>query len=345
MPAAILKQLLGGEPLQLTPSDYLSKQAFSPGLMPHADRYVDLSYASVFGDGIRLSWNEPGSFGKIEAARFQAGFSFLMIEALLANHRVVTRYGDDCIVIQFFPRKTTVTGGSGNSTRALPACRLTRYAKGTARTQRLCSPALFSHMGIVLEPSRFMSITGITGEDMPEDLQQLCSPARNIDQVIEIPLTANLCESLGMLMNYNGTGAIRGTYFYAKLLEILVEVVRIGKQRERKRRSRSALSARDEDIIRKARDLIRSDLADNLTLEGIARRVGTNRTKLAYGFRLLFGQTVSDTVQETRLNQALLLLRSGRVSVTAVASEVGYADATTFGRAFKKRFGISPGRI
>lgn len=345
MPARILQQLLRSEHVQVRPAEYLAESAYALDSIPDVARYVDLTYSSAFGHGVRLSWNEASSFGTIEAARFHAGFSFLMLEAELSNCRTATRYGDGCIVVQFFPRKTLIAGAAAGSDRAipLPACRLTRYAPGTARTQRLCSPTRLSHVGIVLEATTLMSIIGMSDADLPENMQQLCAAPEHGDQIIDLPLTADLCSSIGMLMNYDGTGAARATYLYAKLLGILVEVVRIGKRWEKIRCARYGLTERDEQLVRRARELILSSLSQELTLEAIARRIGTNRTKLGHGFRMLFGSTVADFVREARLSQALVRLQSGSASVAQVANECGYADTTTFGRAFKKRYGMSPG--
>lgn len=343
--AQLLRQLLRGGPLHVRPSDYLSEDEFASAPARELSPYVDLVYSSSLGQGIKLSWKEDISSGYLETARFHDAFSFLRIDAQLANDCVVTRHGDGCIVAQFFPKKTLVADGRADPAKAtpMPACRLTRYPPSTAKTQRLCSPRVLSHFGIVLEPSRLASVIGMHEEELPGTVRRLCSAdGCETDQVIEVPLTVSLCTSLGTVLNYDGNGPVRATYLYAKLLGILVEVVRLAGHCEQINCARYGLSERDEQILHRARNYVLSNLYEDLTLAGIARAVGTNRTKLAHGFRILFGQTVADFVREARLSRALVRLQSGPVSVTDVAFESGYADATTFGRAFKRRFGVSP---
>lgn len=347
MPVRILQQLLRGERLELRPADYLRPDPYSICAFPDLDRYVEFACSSAFGSLLRLSWEEPSSSGYIEAGRFEAGFSFLMIEAQISGDHTVTRHGDDCIVVQFFPRQTRVTddGGAPAAVTTLPNCRLTRYRTGTAKTQRHCSPGRLSHFGIVFEPAALPAIVGIDEEGLPDCLRPLLAPQVAGDQIMEIPQSARLCSGIGALMNHPGRGSARVTCFYASLLGILVEVLDACRQRGKIHRGSYGLTARDEDLVQKARGLVMAGLGEKLTVEQIARRIGTNRTKLEYGFRLLFGQTVAGFVREARLGQALQRLRSGAVSIADLAQEIGYADATTFGRAFRRRYGTAPGKV
>ena len=46
--------------------------------------------------------------------------------------------------------------------------------------------------------------------------------------------------------------------------------------------------------------------------------------------------------QAVRLEAAMALLAQGRLSIEAVASEVGYTDRVAFGRQFKRHTGLTP---
>jgi hypothetical protein len=66
-----------------------------------------------------------------------------------------------------------------------------------------------------------------------------------------------------------------------------------------------------------------------------------NAFKLSYGFKQLFNINPYDYYLLLRLNKGQELLKAGE-SVTSVANELEYESATTFIRAFKKRFGSTP---
>lgn len=58
--------------------------------------------------------------------------------------------------------------------------------------------------------------------------------------------------------------------------------------------------------------------------------------------REVFGDTPARSACQHRLDQALHQLRSGELAVMDVAEIVGYRNRSSFSRAFKSRFGISP---
>jgi len=84
-------------------------------------------------------------------------------------------------------------------------------------------------------------------------------------------------------------------------------------------------------------------IADSLT--HLARRAGLSRTRLAEGFRTVYGTPVQAYARDVRLRHAHELLRAGNTSVSAVAARIGYAELSSFTRAFTSRFGASPRRI
>ena len=56
-------------------------------------------------------------------------------------------------------------------------------------------------------------------------------------------------------------------------------------------------------------------------------------------FREHAGQTASSYLAERRLQIAVDILVTSDQALDAVAEQCGYADAATFGKAFKRRFG------
>jgi len=100
----------------------------------------------------------------------------------------------------------------------------------------------------------------------------------------------------------------------------------------------------DVEKIHFARELLMKDLQHPPTLAALARLCGLNEFKLKRGYKEVFGATVFGHFNSLRMQQAMQLLRHTDRSITAIAYETGYAHAQHFNRAFKKEFGISPGK-
>lgn len=91
------------------------------------------------------------------------------------------------------------------------------------------------------------------------------------------------------------------------------------------------------------RDRLDRDFAELPTLEWLARDCGLNVRKMTAGFRRLFGQSIGEYLREVRLREGWRLLDSG-MSVTMAAEHVGYT-LPHFTTAFRRRFGIAPGKL
>ena len=94
--------------------------------------------------------------------------------------------------------------------------------------------------------------------------------------------------------------------------------------------------------ITAVRDYIDGHFREDLTLEGLAARFFMSKTSLCQNFRRAFGTTVISLVNELRLNEAKRLLREDRLSVSRIASEVGFHSIYYFSKFFRLAEGVSP---
>ncbi len=93
--------------------------------------------------------------------------------------------------------------------------------------------------------------------------------------------------------------------------------------------------------LSKAIMAIHSAPQQNWSLEALAEISAMSRSKFAELFRQQIGQTAGDYLLDWRVAIAQNLLKKGR-SVSWVASEVGYENASALARAFRKKTGQSP---
>lgn len=108
---------------------------------------------------------------------------------------------------------------------------------------------------------------------------------------------------------------------------------------------RSGLSEKDETRLFHAYEILVTDYVSPPSLEQLARKVGVNRTKLAEGFKEMFGTTVGELCNELRMDQAWALLAKSDRPITDIAFTLGYEHPANFSTAVKRRFGKSPRAI
>jgi AraC-like DNA-binding protein len=101
----------------------------------------------------------------------------------------------------------------------------------------------------------------------------------------------------------------------------------------------------DLEKIYHVRDIILRNLCSPLSLAELSGQVCLNEFKLKKYFRQVFGLSVFALVQEERLKRAKQLIFEGEKNISAIAYELGYAHSQHFQRAFKQRFGVTPGSL
>lgn len=89
--------------------------------------------------------------------------------------------------------------------------------------------------------------------------------------------------------------------------------------------------------------VLTQNLAEGLSLEEIGRRVGCSHFHLSRVFSQETGKSIFEYLRELRLERAAELLREGKLSVTQVALDVGYASPSHFSAAFHDAYGCCPG--
>jgi AraC-like DNA-binding protein len=102
----------------------------------------------------------------------------------------------------------------------------------------------------------------------------------------------------------------------------------------------------DDEItaIHAARDIIRQNIRRHFAIPEIAKRTGINECKLKAGFRELFGQGIYGYLQSERMQESARLLTETRFTIKEIADKTGYRSVNSFIKAFRKNFGLTPGK-
>ena len=87
---------------------------------------------------------------------------------------------------------------------------------------------------------------------------------------------------------------------------------------------------------------IQTHFQEKLSLEKIAAQANISRNSCLSCFRRVLGVSPLEYVIEQRLEWALHLLISSDLTITEVANDCGFGDASYFGKAFRRRLGLTP---
>ena len=94
--------------------------------------------------------------------------------------------------------------------------------------------------------------------------------------------------------------------------------------------------------VRRAVFALHDDCARAWTLEDLARHAGLSRTSLAERFRAAMNETPLAYLRTVRMQRAMRLLADTGHHLERIASEVGYQDAFSFSKVFRRTVGVSP---
>ena len=89
--------------------------------------------------------------------------------------------------------------------------------------------------------------------------------------------------------------------------------------------------------------LLKQDLANPPTLEGLGKKIGGSHFYLSRIFSSQTGKTITQYLRQLRMERSADLLKSGDFNVTEAALEVGYSSLSHFSAAFHETFGSCPG--
>lgn len=96
------------------------------------------------------------------------------------------------------------------------------------------------------------------------------------------------------------------------------------------------------DSVKKAIELLHTHVDREWTLDELAKEVGLSRAGLAQKFKKHLGDTPLHYLTMIRMQKARALLASTNDNIEVIAEAVGYSDAFSFSKVFKRFTGMPP---
>lgn len=173
--------------------------------------------------------------------------------------------------------------------------------------------------------------------------------APNAAQYIMIGLTSTISRTLNEL-----TGEADGT-FNAEMLpvETLLKCKTVPEMKEALHTCLKTICENVKEATRQNENWIKKDVlpyisenyADvNMSVANIAEQFGVHPVYLSRLFKEQVGEGMLEYITKFRIERAKEVLRTTKLMLDDVALKVGYNNARTFSRAFKKTEGITPGK-
>lgn len=148
----------------------------------------------------------------------------------------------------------------------------------------------------------------------------------------------SLCESL--VTEYYGNGFAKEVYAYSLLMQILAQINRISLSFKGNQNQTLSTPTFISEII----SYIGEHYNENITLDNLANHFFVSKYYLSHEFKRAVGTGVHKYITLKRLSIAYNSLIEGG-SAGQVSQACGFGDYTSFYRAFKAEYGISPADV
>ncbi len=154
-------------------------------------------------------------------------------------------------------------------------------------------------------------------------------------------ISPSMAIVLSQLFHYNLNPSIKNLYYKGKGYELLSLYFN---RSEDPNAEQCPFLIDEENVlkIRKAKEIILSNMAEPPGLQELADKVGLSLKKLKIGFKQIYGDTVYGFLFDYKMDCARQLLDSGSYNVNEVGLKIGYSTGSHFIAAFKKKFATTP---
>lgn len=182
------------------------------------------------------------------------------------------------------------------------------------------------------EPDRFEELTGVTSDDWKHHALALASAGRSRRATLETALRTIARE----IMTRRRLSEL---LIECLCIQAAIELGRLLRDDEPTERLKGGLAPWQ---IARIRHLLEEQPPGQVSVETIAEDCGLSPRHLSRAFKESMGMTLQKHIEEVRLERAQELLSRSTLSITQIATELGFAHASGLSGAFRRATGQSP---
>lgn len=306
---------------------------------------IDELYRS--GDGVRYASRSGQTIYSHEVFRLAENALLLSTDCAVEADTYIQQIVDDgdWVHLQFRLNGEANERCSTGELVATPAgsCLVGRYPDQTLVERGILTAERSRYACLFMKPRAVLNLLDASAEDLPARAAWIAAEGARDLRISVLPLHSAMSLAVIDVLECSFRGSARRAYLRAKSIELLSTVIHaLNEEDAEPLKSHERLSTSDLVKIGTVRTMLIEGSASSLSLSQLARRVGLNRAKLAYGFKHVYGVPVAQYRRDASLERAYRLLQQGRASVTDIAFELGYRDPSSFTRAFNRKFGMLP---
>ncbi|MFA6126327.1 MAG: AraC family transcriptional regulator [Bacteroidales bacterium] len=190
----------------------------------------------------------------------------------------------------------------------------------------------------------FLSIADATDAAVKQFVNQLVSDKPALFSASPLTMNMDLLTGIRAILSCNYPDSLKRMFVFSKAVELLVLQIE-SLSRSTSRKSTYIKKEYDRERILFARDYLVKHIENPPTLSELSRLAGINEFKLKNGFKEVFNQPVFAWLADFRLETARNELMKKSKTVTEIAFELGYSSPQHFSTAFKRKFGVPPGKM
>ena len=225
-----------------------------------------------------------------------------------------------------------------------PSWRIVDHPPGEVVVETPVQDAVERWVTVICKRSVIEDITGRSSDDLPDFLRTVAAEKHEISLYRDFSIRSRLLQITSDIITTQVESPIYLPYMEARATELLCLALdelldpiddsnfpHIGSAEKRK--------------LENAREYIENHYMTMPTIAEIARHACMNRNSLYYGFKALWGMSVSECIQDLRLEEAYRQLLLSDQSITEIAEHVGFRHQSNLTTAFRKKYGVTPGSL
>lgn len=321
--------------------------------MNHPNRLInwldmaELDRADIAPEGWqRLLRNRPrgvgapvpgkGSWLVLRASKLLVSLVDFDIDADFVDHIIL----DECVMFQFaLDGSMSLDVPNGGSVRHDGfRCTMLTFHEGKLVRRLSGQSERIRYVGVIAPIPVLIEDYGLDPDTLSDDFRRFLLPGARKVRMIDYPLHRDQLMAIHAILDCAMDGALRDRFLEAKLSELIcLTLAHITAPA-----MRTSCAEREQLSIEAAAEILSTHPEEKFSLPALSRRVGLNRNKITAGFRDRYGMTPSEFARETRLTHARRLIADTQQSMFEIANITGFTSQSSFSRAYRMRFGLSP---